>query len=244
MRVKALATVRADLERTRQLVSQNFVSKQALERGVLAERETLTRLDAANSRLALARNASSYARLSAPTGGVLIDVSAELGQVVAAGQPLATLARDGEQEVEVFFPEQVRPPAAGRLVRPDATSAPLRLREAAGAVDPQSRTWRARYTVVQSGQPLALGSVVRTAFETPGAPSTALRVPMAAIDERGSGPRVWHVVKGLAQPVPVEIVSVDTEAAQIRGNLKVGEKVIALGTHLLAPGMAVQELAR
>lgn len=237
----SLATARSDLERTRQLYSQKFVSAQALDRSVLAEREAATRWDAARARLAQARNGVGYAHLSAPAAGVLIEVTGEPGQVVAAGQAVAVLAREGAQEIEVFFPEQTRPPATGRLV--DSPAA-LRLREVSGAVDPQSRTWRARYRVEGAGAPLALGAVVRTTFGAADADDHAFSVPLAALDERGQGPRVWQVVGGKAQPVPVTILSVDLERARVRGNLKPGDKVIALGTHLLVPGMAVRETAQ
>jgi hypothetical protein len=52
------------------------------------------------------------------------------------------------------------------------------------------------------------------------------------------------VVSGRAQPVAVTIVSVNEERARVRGNLKPGDKVIALGMHLLVPGMAVREAAQ
>lgn len=236
----ALATARADTQRSRQLVERHFISAQALERSVLAEREAQARLDAAGARLAQARNGVGYARLSAPAAGVLTEVTGEPGQVVAAGQAVAILARAGEQEIEVFFPEQTRPPATGRLLGPQTV---LHLREVSGAVDPQSRTWRARYRVEGAGAPLALGAVVRAAFDAAGA-DHAFGVPLAALDERGQGPRVWQVVSGRAQPVAVTIVSVNEERARVRGNLKPGDKVIALGTHLLVPGMAVREAAQ
>lgn len=240
----ALATARADLGRVRQLKDQNFVSAQALERSELAEREARTRVDAARARQAQARNAVGYARLSAPAAGVLVEVSGEPGEVVETGQRVATLAREGEREVEVFFPDAARPPATGELIRADGSPLPLRLREVSGAVDPQSRTWRARYTVSTGGEALALGSVVRAAFALPGGDEQALRVPIAALDERGGGPRVWQVVDGRAQPVAVEILALDAEAARVRGSLKAGDTVVALGTHLLTPGMAVRELAQ
>lgn len=240
----ALATARAELGRVRQLQAQNFLSAQALDRSELAEREASTRLDAARARLAQARNALDYARLNAPTAGVLVEVSGEPGQVVATGQAVATLARAGEREVEVFFPDAARPPASGQLIHADGAPLPLRLREVSGAVDPQSRTWRARYSVLTGGDALALGSVVRAVFATPGGNDPALSVPIAALDERGEGPRVWQVVDGRAQPVAVELVALDAERARVRGGLKVGDKIIALGTHLLTPGMTVRELAQ
>lgn len=238
-----LGTAQADVERFRRLTAQNFISRQGLERAELTEREARARLKAAQARLEQARNALSYARLTAPAAGLLIEVTGEPGQVVAAGQPLAVLARDLEREIEAFFPDVIRPPESGRLKRADGRTLELRLRDVSGAVDPQSRTWRARYRVAEGGHDLALGSVVRAAFEIAGRPEPNLEVPISALDERGEGPRVWRVIDGRAQPTPVEVIALTFEEAQIRADLPAGSRVIALGTHRLAPGMAVREAA-
>jgi RND family efflux transporter MFP subunit len=238
-----LRTAQADVERFRRLTAQNFISRQGLERAELTEQETRARLKAAQARFEQARNALGYARLTAPAAGILIEVTGEPGQVVAAGQPVAVLAREGEREVETFFPDTLRPPAAGRITLTDGTVLELRLRDVSGAVDPQSRTWRARYRVAEGGLDLALGSVVRAAFEIGGGPGPTLEVPIGALDERGAGPRLWRVIDGRAEPMPVEVLALTAETARIRADLPEGSRVIALGTHLLAPGMAVRERA-
>jgi hypothetical protein len=68
-------------------------------------------------------------------------------------------------------------------------------------------------------------------------------VPIAALDERGQGPQVWIITDGTAQPVAVKLVSLTAETAVIESDIVTGTKVIALGTHLLKPGMAVREIA-
>ena len=240
----ALSTVKADLERKRQMQAEDLISVQTLDRAELSERETRTRLDVAKARLAQALNGLAYASLDAPAAGVLTEVTGEPGQVVDAGQLVAMLAREGTREIELFFPDASRPPAVGQLIAAQGLTLSLRLREVSGAVDPQSRTWRARYSVTQDGQALALGSVVRAVFRMTDDDKPSFEVPIAALDERGEGPQVWQIIGGHVQPVKVEVIGMDTEIAKIRGELTAGDKVIALGTHLLTPGMAVQELAR
>ena len=66
--------------------------------------------------------------------------------------------------------------------------------------------------------------MVRAAFAAPGGDAQALSVPIAALDERGQGPRVWQVVDGRAQPVTVEILALDAEAARVQGGLKAGDR--------------------
>lgn len=239
----ALATAEADLARHRQLQARSFVSAQALERAELARHEASTRRDAAAARLAQARNALDYGRLQAPAAGVLIDVTGEAGQVVAAGEPVALLAQAGEREIEVFFPEGVTPLPSGELVAADGTLLPLQLRETAGAVDAQGRTLRARYTVLEGAQDLQLGAVLRTRFVADAA-GGAFSVPIGAIDERGQGAQVWRLHDGHVKAVAVSVLEMSGETARIRGPLAVGERLVALGTHLLSEDMAVRELAR
>jgi RND family efflux transporter MFP subunit len=248
----ALATAQADLGRARKLQERQFVSNQAVERANLAAREAQSRRDAAAARLAQARNARGYAALRSPAAGVLMDVSGEPGQVVAAGQTVAVLAQAGEREIEVFFPDGVMPPRAGEAISPDGQTHPLRLREAAPVVDALGRTRRARYTAPQLPPSLALGSIVRTRFAgidtAPGAAGQTAdapwRVPIGALDERGQGPRVWRVREGRLEPVPVRVLALDDRHATVAGDLHANEHVVALGTHLLKEGMAVREQTR
>lgn len=242
----ALATAEADLARTRRLAAQGFVSEQAVERAELQRREVLTRRDAAAAQLSQTRNARGYAVLAAPAPGVLIEVSAEPGQVVAAGQSLAVLAH-GAREIEVFFPDSMPPPAAGQVLTPDGRTLDLALREVAGAVEPVGRTRRARYTVNAGGEALVLGSVVSARFNLTAAVTpddSAFAIPVAALDERGRGARVWRVRDGRVEPVSVQVLMLDETRAQVRGPLAPNDRIVALGTHLLQPGMAVRELAR
>ncbi|MCH8498832.1 MAG: efflux RND transporter periplasmic adaptor subunit [Marinobacter sp.] len=239
----AQALARADLERDQRLLRDNHISRQAFERSTLLEREARTRLDATRARAELARNALTYAELKAPAAGVLTQLSGELGQVVAAGQTIATLAHQGEREIEVFFPEGAAPPEQGLLVTRAGDRLVLARREVAGAVDPLSRTLRTRYRVTEQADSLPLGSIVRTSFRMEAKDIALLEVPVSALDERGAGPQVWLLVDGRAQAVPVQLVSLAPETARIRAELPPDARIIALGTHLLQPGMAVRELA-
>jgi RND family efflux transporter MFP subunit len=246
----AWRTAQAELARVRELRAREFVSAQALERAELALRETQSRLEAAQARLAQARNARGYTELRAPAAGVLIDVTGQPGQVVAAGQPVAVLAQQGAREIEVHFPDGVPPPQQGEAALPDGQTRALRLREAAPMVDALGRTRRTRYTVEALADGVTLGSVVATRFALPpanGGPSTPpqsplWRVPVGALDERGHGPRVWRLQDGQPQPVPVQIVAIDDRMATVAGALQPGDRLVALGAHLLKEGMQVREL--
>ncbi len=240
--LSALHLAQADATRNRALQAQAFVSRQALDRTELVVRETQARLDAARARLQQARHARGYAALTTAADGVVVSTLGEPGQVVAAGQPVAVIAHDGAREIEVFFPDSVTPPRTGEALPPEGSPLALTLRETAGAADPDSRTWRSRYRVDRdaAADALTLGSVVRVRFAT-AADNGGLAVPLGALDERAEGARVWQVVRGAVQPVPVEVIALDADTAHIRARLEPGSRIVALGTHLLKPGMAVRE---
>jgi len=240
----ALATATVDVDRDQQLLAKNFVSKQALDRSRLVEQEARARLNAAWAREKQAQHALGYARLRAEASGVLIEVSGEPGQVISFGQAIAVLAQDGEREVEVFFPENTRPRESGTVNLPDGSALPILLREAAGAADPASRTWRARYRIKQDHQDLPLGQVVKTRFMKTNGAGNTLKIPLGALDERGEGARIWQLREGKAQPVSARIVALDNEHAWVRADLPENSHIIALGVNLLKPGMAAQALAQ
>lgn len=256
-----LETAAAETRRNRDLLDREFISDQVFERVQLAEKSARERADAARARLEQARNRLGYTELAATRGGTLIEVTGEPGQVVAAGQPLGVIAQDGDSEVEVFLPERFGVPPSGRVVQGDATVATLSLREAAGAADQATRTWKARYSLGDSdpGQlrlmdsgaaasdpPLRLGSVVKVVLDAVDDSSAAaggvLEVPVGAINERGQGPQVWIIRQGKAEPVRITLLDMDAENARILADLEPGVPVISLGTHLLQSGMPVRAL--
>lgn len=241
-----LETAAAETRRNRDLLAREFISEQVFERVQLAEKSARERADAARARLEQARNRLGYAELEAGHPGTLIEVTGEPGQVVAAGQPVGVIAQDGQSEVEVFLPERFGIPQAGRVVQGSRVLATLALREAAGAADDATRTWKARYTIVEGAAPLRLGAVVKVALDageaSGGKGAGVLEVPVGAINERGNGPQVWVIRSGRAEPVRVSLLDVDDENARITADLEPGTQVIALGTHLLQSGMPVRAL--
>lgn len=229
-------------QRAAALLEQNVASRQAYDLAETLARATQERLRGALAQLEQARNQRQYAELRAPAAGVLIEVTGEAGQVIGPGQPVAVLAQEGGREVEVYVPEnRIRSlPGRGEAMAGGAARWPVELREVAGAAEPWSRTWRARYRFADGGQLPELGSTVRVEFAGGGA--SGKRVPLSALLDRGSGPGVWWVRDGEVELVPVHVVQVDGESAVIEADLPAGAQVVSVGTHLLQPGQPVRPL--
>jgi RND family efflux transporter MFP subunit len=195
--------------------------------------------DRSQAQLEQARHALTYAKVHAPDDGIITQISSEPGQVVTAGQPMASLATVQQAEVEIQLPESLTPPVSGSVLI-DGKSVQLELRSFAGSADPQSLSRQARYRLLDAPAAVALGRVVQVHFQQE--QSQIAQVPVGALDERGVQPQIWQVTDGKVQASPVEILVLEGEMASIRTSLAHGSHVVILGAHLLQPEMAVQEL--
>lgn len=239
-------SVNAERERQRlaDMVQRHLTSQQDYDRAATAARAAKESLAAAEAALRQAVNAVGYAVLTAPAAGVMLDVGGQKGQVVSAGQALATLAADGPREVEVDVPEDRHDSLPRTAIayplgqdRPFAVA----LREVSGAADASTRTWRARYRLTEEAPDLALGTTFSVRFAAAGTAADAVqRVPIAAVLERGQGASVWRLVGDRVQTEPVELVGIEGEYAEIRSALAPGTLVVALGVNRLQPGQVVR----
>lgn len=226
----------ADFKRTQQLRAKNFVSQAVLD----AKQTALT---AAEAQLKLARNQAAYATLVADAPGVISAVLAEPGQVVAAGQPVFRLARDGEREVAIAIPESR---LAGLKLGASATvelwagkTYHGKLRELAPAADPASRTYAARVAIVDADAGVVLGRTATVRFAQSG--SGEIVVPLAAILQQGDQPAVWVI--GADETLSlrtIEVARYGDHGAVVANGLQPGEMIVAAGAFKLAAGEKVR----
>ncbi|EGV32384.1 efflux transporter, RND family, MFP subunit [Thiorhodococcus drewsii AZ1] len=245
-------TQNAERERARlaDMLKRKLTSQQEYDRAATSAQSAREQLVAAEAELVQAINATEYAVLKAPASGILLDVTGQQGQVVTAGQSLATLAEKGPLEAEVYVPEDRRAQLPTRAVADPIggePQIPVSLREVAGAVDPATRTWRARFTIDPAAsdgvQGVALGTTLTLRFKRPaeGPGEGAIRwVPLGAVLERGDGPLVWRLVEGHVEAEAVTLLGIEGEHARIRTRLPVGTQVVALGVDRLQPGQTVR----
>jgi RND family efflux transporter MFP subunit len=231
---------RAEEARLRRLVEAGAVSRSAYDVALAAAQSTEANLSAARSSSAQAANQQGYATLFADADGVVTDVLAQPGQVVSAGAPIVRLARAGEREAAVAVPEtQVATlPRVGRAILYGSdTPLTARLREVAGAADPSTRTYDARFTLAAPNLPLGATVTVELARAT----ASLLAVPLSSLHDGGAGPGVWVVKAGRVTFRPVQVAALGEESASIAGGaLAPGDRVVALGAQLLREGVPVR----
>ena len=243
---------RADEQRLRGMVEQGAVSAQVRDQAVAGADSAQALLDAALAQQQVARNAAGYSLLVADSDGVVVDTLVEPGQVVRAGEPVVRLARSGAREALVNLPESVRP-AVGSGATATLHSLPgstftARLRQLSDAADPRSRTFEARYLLDGAAAQAPIGSTVTLALDrmSGDAAGERVRVPIAALHDAGQGPGVWVIEQaGETSRVtfrPVTLAGLGHDSASISAGLRAGERIVALGAHLLRDGSAVRGL--
>jgi len=233
-----------DEVRYRDLVAGGAVSASAYDKVKATAESAAAQLNAAEAQAEVARNESNYAVLLADADGVVVETLAEPGQVVAAGQVVVRVAHAGSREAVIELPETLRP-AIGSTGRATlyggSLSGTAKLRQLSDAANPQTRTFEARYVLDSSLASAPLGSTISVHIADAGS-AQSVQVPIGAIFDSGKGAGVW-LVQGDSPRVtwrPVQIASLSDGAASVRGNLKTGDRVVALGAHLLREGEQIR----
>ncbi|MDC2862765.1 efflux RND transporter periplasmic adaptor subunit [Delftia sp. DT-2] len=241
-------------QRYRDLQGTGAVSALAHEQIKAAADAARAQLRAAEAQAAAALNASRYAELLADADGIVMETLAEPGQVVSAGQVVVRLAHAGRREAVVQLPETLRPAlgsaAQARLFGREDVVIPARLRQLSDVADRATRTFEARYVLDAGAAASApLGSTVTlriggtstsTSTSTATAGKATLQVPIGAILDEGKGAAVWVVQGDQVRRQPVTVVQVQDGNAQVAGALDQGDRIVALGAHLLSEGAQVR----
>lgn len=241
------AFARAEFERYQSLLDQKFVSASALDAKRNAMNATRARNEQAKAQLAVSSNQAGYATLLADHDGVVTAVSAEAGQVVAAGQPVVRLAREEEVEAAIHVPENrigelrsARELGVVLWANPSRIY-PARVREIAPAVDPATRTFAVRVAILERDPAVQWGMTANVVLRGTGSVDAVL-LPLTALYRRGDKAAVW-IYDPAAQRVtlrPVEVGAYREDGAEIRAGLAPGEFVVAAGVHKLTEGQTVR----
>ena len=230
-----------ELERVRVLVEKGAESRDSLERATAAAESSAAQA----GQLA---NQAGYTTLFADADGVVMSTLAEPGQVVAAGQPVLVLARDGSREAAVDIPEsslsRIRGgQATARLYLNSELNVSATFREISGVADPVSRTYQARYVLEGEPARFPLGATV-TVNLAPGGDEArpTLEIPLGSLIDRGDGASVWVIDPATSAVAkrPVSVAKLGAETASISQGLQSGDLVVSLGAHLLNVGDVVR----
>ncbi|AMV25241.1 Macrolide export protein MacA [Gemmata sp. SH-PL17] len=236
----------AEHNRQLQTYQSGVGSTNDLDRARAAKDVAAGRRDRAKENLGIARNRLAYCELTADADGVLTALPAEAGQVVAEGQVVARLARDGEREAVVSLPENQAIGARTARATVALWSAPgesyqATLRELSPAADPVTRTYQARFTIRDPGAKVTLG-MTATVHLSPVGATAGYSLPLSALHRAGDRPGVWIVERstGRLTLVPVDVREYRHETVILSGGVKPGQLVVTAGVQKLDPGVTVR----
>jgi len=238
----------ADFKRYTELKTQGFISAAELERRDAALKAAKAQLDQARAQAGVQGNQTAYAQLLADAPGVITEVLADPGTVVAAGTPVLRLAHDGPRDVVFAVPEDQLAVFRGLRGKPGALQVTLwsgggfkaTVREVAGAADAATRTFQVKADLPAGAAELGQTATIKVEL----APADGLlRLPLAAVFERQGKSTVWVVDKS-ATPMSVrarnvEIARTEGDNLVLRAGLQRGDIVVTAGAHVLQAGQAV-----
>ena len=238
----------SDRQRLSALKTDGSVSVSDDEKAQTGAQTTSATAEAEEKKLELARNRLKYTVLRASQGGVVTAVKFEVGQVVAEGQPIVTIANDGEPEIVADVPEDHLAVFKTSRYKAWLASAPEQtfevvLRELSPQAAAQTRTFRARLKPA-TPRPLPLGATATLVVERQVGDVPAAAIPASAITQNKGQPAVWVVHRAGSEPVgTVDLIGVAVHGYRndevLVSGPPAGELVVTAGVQKMAPGLKV-----
>ena len=243
-----LIEARANENRNRYLLSQNFISQAAFDRIVQQANSAQAQVNAAQANLNISRTRLGYTRLISDATGVVTAVGAEPGEVVQGGRMVVELALQDGRDAIFNIPSQLKdtvpndPKISISLSKDPSVSVEGRVREVAPRADPVTGSFRIRVALIDPPPAMRLGTTVtgRIKIDTPegfDVPSTALT--------RGDGAAAVWVVDSKTNQVAlrkVEVAHSNLSSVVISKGLAAGDLVVTAGVQALRAGQKVNPL--
>ena len=218
-----------------------------------------TQLEAASAALRQAQsqaNVSSnqlgYTQLVSDTDGVVTALSGEVGQVVGAGTPIATVVRSGQREVQINVPEgaalKIGQKASISFWALPGVTASGYVREIASMADPVTRTYKVCVAVPDLPTTAKLGMTAKVELATSAdLPTTTANdanatflIPAQALYQVNNKTQVWLVRDKKAQLADVKVNGYSGNQVLIEQGLSHGDKIITAGLAKLTPNQEVR----
>jgi membrane fusion protein, multidrug efflux system len=243
-----LAYATANEQRQKTLFERQTGAQTDVETAELERKTAEAAVAKAKANLDKALEQLGYSKLVAEFDGVVTSTAAEIGQVVSAGQAVATIARPDERDAVIDVPE-----ALGTKLKPGApfevvlqldpsVRAEAVVREIAPKADGATRTLRTKLSLIEPPDVMRLGSVI-TAIASDGSAPT-IRLPASSIRTADGQASVWLVDMTAATVASRNVTIDDTPSPDglvtILGGVEAGDRVVTAGVHSLEDGQSIR----
>jgi RND family efflux transporter MFP subunit len=241
-----LANASATAERQRTLIETGATTKATLDSAEQSNAAAQAAVIRSQSSLTKAREQLGYTKVKAEYAGVVTAVGVQVGQVVAPGQTVVTIARPDIREAVIDVADdlagalEIGMPLAVTLQMDPGVRANGKVREIAPQSDSVTRTRRVRITLDAPPETFRLGSTITTLIA--GKPARGFRLPATAILTTDGKPSVW-VIDPASKSVTrreVELVSNDDGSVDVTRGIEAGARVVTAGVHHLKEGQKVR----
>jgi RND family efflux transporter MFP subunit len=235
-----------NFERMRGLVAQDAVSRALFDQSQASRKAAQSQVESAQAQVNLASNRLSYTRITSDVDGVVTAVGAEAGEVVAAGQMIAQVAREGARDAAFDVPAAVKDSAPANaditvmLTADPRVTARGRVREVAPRADPVTNTFRVKVGLIDPPAAMRLGSTVTGRMKLDQV--LGIEVPAAAVMRSGGKTAVW-IVDPKAHTVSTREIVVQSSSpssVMVASGLGQGDVVVTAGVQALRPGQKVR----
>jgi membrane fusion protein (multidrug efflux system) len=240
-----LSQAEREQARTKKLVQTGGLPEQRLDDAEDAVRLAWAARDAARAEARLARRGLTDAVVRAPFGGTIVERAVELGEYLAPGSPLLTLADTSLLKARVLLdPREAIDVSVGSkavisvYARPGEVFAGKVVR-VGEVIDPRTRRLPVEIEIDDHDGRLRPGLVARFAVET-GEPKMVIRVPLEGVFERFGSQHVYVIEDGIAQRRTVVLGLVGAGFAEVTEGIEPGETVVIKGVNRVVDGSKVQ----
>lgn len=232
------------LNRYSSLHAADAISDLAMDQTRSSYEAAAASLDQAQATLSRAENNLGFTILSADRDGLVGSTMYEVGQVVAAGTPVALIVDDSKKDVYISLPEKdygrysVGMPVTVTFWALPGVTVSGTVREVAASPNAATGTYDAKVTLLDAPENVAVGMTASVRFDD-GRPG-AVYVPLTAMASQNQSPSVWVVKDGKAAIVPVKTGAYGKDSVEILSGLEKGDKVITAGGGKLTEGEEVR----
>lgn len=201
-------------------------------------------LQQAEAQLIASSHQLEYTELRADHDGVISALSGEIGMVVSAGTPVATLVQAGDREIQIFVPEgrlnTIRPgqPCKVTFWALNNVTADGTITEIAPMADQATKTYKVRVALNAMPPEAKLGMTAKVQLSDGN--STDILIPRSAIYGTTGAPQVWVVKDGKVSLTTVAINGYKDDKVIITSGLKTGDIVVTAGITKLSNNMEVK----
>ena len=239
----------SNLARQTLLLSRKATPQAEYDRAQEAFRTAQSSLAAAKAQLGTAHDALAQTELRASNAGTITARKAEIGQVVAAGQPVFVLAHDGPRDAvfnvnqSVFGDQPIdrNVPIQIKLVADPSIHTTGKVREITPTLSGAGGTLEIKVALAESPPAMALGAAVFGEGPQPLNSQKAVTVPADSLTSVGGQPGVWIVdpATGAVSARPITIARYETNGVTVAAGLRPGDLVVTRNAQKMTPNQKV-----